>query len=106
MVPWHGGYCCTWGTKIVDTLAASYLVANISAASDGACQAALTRKTAIYATIATTHILTPIAVETLGPLNSEVGDFLSELDRRRSAIYDEPREVSLSYEIVGADTTL
>jgi hypothetical protein len=37
MVPWYGGYCLTWGTKIVATLAASYLAANTSAGG-GACQ--------------------------------------------------------------------
>jgi hypothetical protein len=92
----QGGHYLTWGTKIVDILAASYLAANISATGD--CQAAITRKTAKYATIVTTHIFIPITVEINGPLNSEAVVFLSELGRRLSTISDQPRETSFIFQ--------
>jgi hypothetical protein len=52
-----------------------------------------------YATIATSHIFTPIAVETLGPLNIAVVQFLSEFDSRTvSVISDSQRETTFLFQ--------
>jgi hypothetical protein len=77
LVPWQGGRCLTWDATIVDTLAASYLN-DTSSVAGSASEAAATRKETKYSSIAASHIFTPIAVETLGPLNIAAAEFLSE----------------------------
>jgi hypothetical protein len=99
LVPWQGGRCLTWDATIVDTFAASYLDAT-STAAESACEAAATRKTAKYASIATSHIFTPVAVETLGPLAHEAVDFLTDLGNRLSDRSDDPRETSFLFQRV------
>jgi hypothetical protein len=44
--------------------------------------------------LAATHIVVPVAVETLGPWNDEGLDFMRELGRRTSLITRDPRETS------------
>ena len=64
-------------------MAASYRTVSTSA-SGAVAEAAASRKTAKYASIANTHIFVPIAVETMGPVGAEAESFLSELGRRLS----------------------
>jgi hypothetical protein len=59
---------------VIDTFAASYLAVNIIAAG-GACAAAVARISAKYASLMSTYIFLPTAVETLGTINSEALDF-------------------------------
>jgi hypothetical protein len=78
LVPWQKGCCLTWDATIIDTIAASYLT-DTSSVADSASEAAATRKETKYASIAVSHIFTPIVVETLGPLNIAAAEFLTEL---------------------------
>src|SRR6218665_1450764 len=50
------------------------------------------RKTAKYALLPTTHVFVPIAFETLGPVNAEGAEFLSELGHRISSVSGYQRE--------------
>ena len=97
LVPWRSGRCLTWDATIVDTLATSYLGATSTNAGSAA-EAAATRKETKYAVISTTHLFTPIAVETLGPLSLSASTFLTELGGRIAAITDDPRETAFLFQ--------
>ena len=97
LIPWQGGRSLTWDVTVVDTFAASYLAVN-SIASGGACAAAVARKSAKYASLTSTYIFLPIAVETLGTINSEALDFLIELGRRIAVNSKDSREASFLFQ--------
>jgi hypothetical protein len=54
------------------------------------------------ASTATSHIFTPVAVETLGPLAHEAVDFLTDLGKcnRLSVRSDDPRETTFLFQRV------
>src|SRR6218665_2698255 len=56
-------------------------------------QAAI-RKTAKYALLPATYVFVPIAFKTLGPVNAEGAEFLSELGRRISSVSGDQRETN------------
>lgn len=97
LTPWQGGRSLTWDVTVVDTFAASYLAVN-SIAAGGACAAAVARKSAKYACLASTYYFVPIAVETLGTINSEALEFLVELGRRITAVSKDNRESSFLFQ--------
>jgi hypothetical protein len=97
LIPWQGGRSLTWDVTVVDTFAASYLAAN-SFAAGGAAAAAVVRKSAKYATLATSHIFMPIALETLGTVNTEALDFFADLGRRIAANSNDNRETSFLFQ--------
>jgi hypothetical protein len=93
LVPWARGKCVAWDATTPDTLAASHLPSTKDRAGSAASHAAML-KTQKYSALAATHIVVPIAVETLGPWD-EVGlSFIRELGRRTSIITGDPRETS------------
>ena len=51
-----------------------------------------------YQTLARTHTFIPLALETLGPMNSKAITFFNELGRRLSAISGDARETSYLYQ--------
>jgi hypothetical protein len=63
LIPWQGGRSLTWDVTVVDTFAASYLAAN-SIAAGAASATAVARKSVKYASLASTYIFIPIALET------------------------------------------
>ena len=82
---------------MVDTLAASYIPASASEAG-GAAELAAKRKLVKYAELQTSYNFVPVAVETLGPINSEGLTFISELGRRLTAITGDIRETNFLYQ--------
>ena len=67
-----------WDVTVVDTLAPSY--AAISSISAGkVAEKAAENKVSKYSAISQTHDFVPIAIETLGPLNSSALSFVSHL---------------------------
>jgi len=91
LVPWQSGRCLTWDVTVADTLAPSY--SSTSSSTTGAvAEAAATRKSAKYATIMSTHLFVPFAVETMGPIGNEATEFLTALGKRLTARSDDPRE--------------
>jgi hypothetical protein len=51
-----------------------------------------------YASIAASHIFTPIAVETVRPLNIVAAEFLAYLGSRISAISEDQRETTFLFQ--------
>lgn len=55
---------------------------------------AANRNTTKYAEIPTTHNFIPVALETLGPINTQGREFLSELGRRLTIVSEDPQETA------------
>jgi len=69
LVPWQSGRSLCWDVTVTCPLAESYV--NGSAREAGAAaQLAASRKEEKYANIGSQYLFAPIAVETLGPLNT------------------------------------
>src|SRR6218665_3982209 len=85
------GRYMAWDTTVVHTCAASYLSQTAISAGSAAEQAAV-RKTAKYALPPATHLFVPIAFRTLGPVNAEGAEVLSEVGRRISSVSGDQRE--------------
>src|SRR6218665_2703727 len=81
-----------WSTLVLHHTCRRQTAISAGSAAD---QAAV-RKTAKYALLPTTHVFVPIAFETLGPVNSEGAEFLSELGRRISSVSGDQRETNFS----------
>jgi hypothetical protein len=96
-IPWKAGKCMTWDVTVTDTMAESYLLATSSAAG-AAAEGAADRKELKYQPLAHTHTFTPIAFETLGPINSKGKDFLNDLGRRISACTRDMRETAFLFQ--------
>ena len=97
LVPWSAGKYMTWDATVVHTCAASYLSQTAISAGSAAEQAAI-HKTAKYALLPATHMFVPVAFETLGPVNSEGAEFLSELGRRISVVSGDQRETKFLFQ--------
>ena len=91
LIPWQGGKNLTWDVTVADTLAASHLPTT-SRLAGGAAESASARKEAKYQDLTRTFSFTPIALETLGPLNSKASTFLVELGKRMTAVTGDLRE--------------
>ena len=76
---------------MVDTVAASYIPETATEAGRAA-ELAATRKHAKYADLQRRYTFVPVALETLGPLNREGLDFISEMGRRLTKISGDTRE--------------
>ena len=82
-----------WDVTVTDTLAPSYVARSAISASSAAERAA-SNKVSKYTQILTSHDFTPIAVETLGPINDSGLDLLSQLGKKMSAVSGDRRESS------------
>jgi len=74
MVPWKEGKPLTWDMTVVCPTAESYVEASARDASSAVELAAL-RKSDKYSTLQRTHFFQPIAVETLGLMNTATSSF-------------------------------
>src|SRR6218665_2467258 len=93
LIPWTAGRYMAWDPTVVHTCAASYLSQTAISAGSAAEQAAV-RKTAKYALLPATHVFLPIAFETLGSVNAEGAEFLSELGRCISSVSGDQHEIN------------
>jgi len=87
LIPWQNGKALTWDVTVATTLADSYI--NASARSAGAAaELAATRKITKYCNLPAAYMFQPIALETLGAINSSTGEFqrLSIVLQRYNAI--------------------
>jgi len=69
LVPWQSGKPLTWDVNVVHTLADSYVI-HSSRSAGAAAELAASRKSAKYADLLQSHLFQPIAVETLGSMDS------------------------------------
>ena len=81
VVPWKSGKLLVWDATCPDTFAPSY---EMSATSEAGAVAALAevRKEAKYISLCSTHIFTPVVIETSGVFCSKSLSFIRELGRR------------------------
>src|SRR6218665_1916503 len=93
LIPWSAGRYMAWDTTVVHTCAASYLSQTAISAGSAAEQAGI-RKTAKYAMLPATYVVVTIAFKTLGAVNAEGAEFLSELGRRISSVSGDQRETN------------
>jgi len=97
LIPWGRGRCMTWDVTISDTLANSHL-ARTSLVAGAAAEAAALLKIRKYDDLLPTHDFCPVAIETLGPINEEGLEFLTELGKRASLISGDPRETAFLFQ--------
>ena len=76
---------------MTDTMAQFYLH-NTSRTAGAAPETAADKKTAKYAPLVPTYVFVPIAVETMGAINSDGLEFLGDLGRRITQVTDDIRE--------------
>lgn len=91
LIPWSSGRSLIWDVTVIDTFAASYLSVT-SAVAGGAAELAATRKKTKYAELQNRYDFTPIAIETMGPLDQEGLAFITELGRRLTRTTDDLKE--------------
>ena len=78
-------------------MAQSYLY-NTSCTSGAAKETVADKKTAKYAPLAQTYVFVPIAVETMGAINSDGFEFLGDLGRRITQVTDDIRESAFLFQ--------
>ena len=95
--PWREGRCLVWDVTIVNTIAASYLIATSSEAGSVA-EFAASHEEVKYQDLTERYVFVPIAIESLGPLGSKATSFLSELGRRITAATSDVKETNYLYQ--------
>ena len=95
--PWSAGKCLAWDVTVTDTLAPSYVSLSASSACNAAERAA-SNKMSKYTSLTSTHVFVPIAIETLGPINSSALALLSALGKRLSLASGDPRETAFLFQ--------
>jgi hypothetical protein len=91
VIPWSQGRCLAWDVTCPDTLATSHLSGCATSAGSAAESAAAT-KIHKYQQLSSTHCFTPVAIETLGPINTHGLALLTTLGGRCIAATGDPRE--------------
>ena len=97
LVPWFRGKALTWDVTVVTTLPESYISSSSRSAGSAAEIAAL-RKTNKYAALPSCYIFQPIALETLGALNTSAVEVLTEVGKRISQLSGEPRATKFLFQ--------
>ena len=82
---------------MIDTLAVSYLP-DTSQTAGAAAERASTRKIDKYTELLSTYHFTPLAFETLGPINNEGLTFLSDLGQKLCTVTGDPRETTFLFQ--------
>ena len=98
LIPWHSGKAMAWEVTVVNTLAESYL--RLSASPGGTAEHAAARKSAKYLSLPPSHTFQPLALETLGPINSTEISFFAEFGRRLSDVSGDCRETTCLFQRV------
>lgn len=97
MIPWREGRCLVWDVTVAATTAASYLPSTAVCAGSAA-ESATVRKESKYRDLVDIYEFVPIAVESMGPINSKATAFLSDLGRRMALITNDSRETSFLFQ--------
>ena len=97
LIPWKNGRCATCDVTVTDTLAQSYLPVT-AGTSGAAAEAAAERKTLKYVQLSQTYTFIPVAVETMGPMNSAGLEFVSDTGRRITQVSIDNRESAFLFQ--------
>jgi len=97
LIPWRAGRNLVWDATVVDTLAPSYLQSTAVTAG-AAAEIADNRKNKKYQPLLDTHDFIPLALETLGPINSRGLAFVKEMGRHLTRATDEVRETTFLFQ--------
>lgn len=90
LVPWSNGRCLAWDFTCPDTLATSHLNTAVTGPGTVANEAEA-KKRIKYTCLTPTYHFVPVAVETLGAVGEEAGEFFHELGRRIATVTGERR---------------
>ena len=82
-----------WDVTVPDTYAQSHLDSTSLQAGAAADNAAIANKTK-YTVITNTHIVIPVAIETVGSWNAEATELIQDIGKRITIINGEPRETT------------
>jgi len=99
------GKCVTWNVTVSDTLAQSY-VHETSQTPGAAAEAAAERKTNKYTSLAQSYLFVPVAAETVGAINKDGIDFLSDLGRHITQSTNDHRESAFLFQRLHVNPTL
>ena len=97
LLPWKNGRCATWDVTVTDTMSQSYLH-NTSRTAGAAAETTAGNKTAKYVLLMQTCVFVPIAVETMGAINSNGLEFIGDLGRRITQVTDDTRESAFLFQ--------
>ena len=97
LVPWQSGKSLCWDVTVICPLADSY-VSGAANEAGATAEVAATRKEAKYAGITGRYLFEPIAVETLGPLNSSARLLMNDLGKKISCMSGEARATGFLFQ--------
>ena len=97
LIPWKAGRCLVWDATVADTFAASYLPTT-SIIAGSAAEAAASRKETKYQLLNNAYEFVPLALETMGPINSTGLDFISNIGRNLTLMSGDPRESAFLFQ--------
>ena len=97
LVPWSCGKALAWDVTVATTLAESYIIPS-SRSAGAAAENAAVRKANKYSNLSPSYIFQPIALETLGPINTSATEVLSEVGKRIGQLSGEPRATSYLFQ--------
>jgi len=98
LVPWQSGRSLCWDVTVICSLAESYVTR--SAREGGAAAERASHKEEKYANIGSQYLFAPIAVKTLGPLNTSVCQLFGNLGRKISSSSGDDREEAFLFQRV------
>ena len=102
LVPWQSGRSLCWDVTVTCPLAESYVTGSAREAG-AAAELAASRKEEKYANIGSQYLfapIAPIAVETLGPLNTSACQLFGNLGRKISSSSGDDREGAFLFQRV------
>jgi hypothetical protein len=97
LIPWQAGKCLLWDATVPDTLATSHIKKTSKAAGAAAEEAAI-KKTFKYDHLSATHIITPVAVETLGSYDETGLNFITDIGNRIKKLTGEKKETQFLFQ--------
>ena len=97
LLPWAKGKTLAWDVTVPDTYTESY-IANMLSTPGAAADQAAQQKISKYASLVSTHIFCPIAIETAGTWNAMAIELVQGIGRRITVITADSRETTFMFQ--------